>query len=118
MSIGNVTISNVRGQVLLGRFNEVVASLNTVGQTDLAEILQSVEQAILASKGLSDAEKREHIELISELGTEAAAPQPSMTKLKALGSGLITALKAVPDLVDVANKLSDGLARFQGGTAV
>jgi hypothetical protein len=111
----DVNISGVSGQVFLGHFDQVVANLTTAGQTDLASVLDQVKEAILASHGLSDQDKNEHIELVAELGEEVAKPNPNWTKIKAVAGGLASLLKAVPELVEAGKQLGDGIARLQGG---
>ena len=41
-------ISNVGGQLFIGKFNNVIASLKSNGQTELAEALKTLEEAVMA----------------------------------------------------------------------
>ena len=91
-------ISNISGQLLIGKFNTVIADLNKNGQTGLVEALKTLEEAVMASGVLLDDEKQEHVEVINHIGEEAAKPKPNKTLLKALGDGLMTTLKSVPDV--------------------
>ena len=91
-------ISNISGQLFIGKFNDVIADLNSNGQTELAEALKTLEEAVMASGVLLDGEKQEQVEVINHIGEEAAKPKPNKTILKVLGDGLMTTLKSVPDV--------------------
>jgi len=91
-------ISNISGQLFIGKFNNVIADLNSKGQTELAEALKTLEEAVMASGVLLDGEKQEQVEVINHIGEEAAKPKPNKTLLKVLGDGLMTTLKSVPDV--------------------
>lgn len=91
-------ITNLKGQMFIGKFNKVVANLGDSGQHEMAEALKVLKEAIMSSKNLSQDEKQEHIEVVNQIGDEASKPKPNKTLLKALGEGLLIALKAVPDL--------------------
>lgn len=92
------SISNVSGQLFIGKFNDVIANLNNVGQGDLANALKALKESVMASQTLPEEHKREQVEVINQLGEEAAKPTPNKTLLKMLGNGLMTTLKAIPDL--------------------
>ena len=92
------SISNVSGQVFIGKFNDVVANLNNSGQSDLADALNSLKDSVLASQSLAEEKKKEQIEVINQLGEEAAKSTPNKTLMKMLGNGLLTTLKAIPDI--------------------
>ena len=89
---------DVSGQLFIGRFNDVVAHLNTTGQSDLAEALKALKEAVMASQYLSEQQQQEQVEVISQLGNEAAKPAPNKTLLRMLGDGLMAALRDVPDV--------------------
>ena len=89
-------ISNISGQLFIGKFNTVIADLNRNGQTGLAEALKTLEEAVMASGVLLDDEKQEQIEVINHIGEEAAKPKPNKTLLNVLGDGLITTLDPSP----------------------
>ena len=91
-------ISNISGQLFIGKFNDVIADLNSNGQTELAEALKTLEEAVMASGVLLDGEKQEQVEVINHIGEEAAKPKPNKTILKVLGDGLMTTLRSVPDV--------------------
>lgn len=91
-------ISNISGQLFIGKFDNVITDLNSNGQTDLAEALKTLEESVMASEVLLDGEKQEQIEVINHIGEEAAKPKPNKTLLKVLGDGLMTTLRSVPDM--------------------
>lgn len=91
-------ISHVSGQLFIGKFNEVIANLNTAGQTELADALKILKEAIMMSKHLSEDDKQENIEIINQLGEESAKPKPNRTLLNVLCKGLMTTLKTIPDI--------------------
>lgn len=65
----------------------------------MAQALKTLTDAILASQGLSDNDKKEHVEMVDDIGKEARKPNPNKRKLKSLADGLLATLKAVPDVV-------------------
>ena len=91
-------ISNVSGQILAGNFGNVVANLNASGQTELAQTLTYLRDAISMSKDLPHDKKQEQIEIINQIGDEATKSKPNKTLLKMLADGLIATLKVVPDV--------------------
>ena len=95
-------LSNVNGQIFIGKFNEVVANLNNVGQPDFAEALKTLKDAVMVSKHISDENKKEHIEVINQIGEEAAKDKPNKTLLKIMGDGLLSILKGIPDIAKAA----------------
>jgi hypothetical protein len=84
--------------VALGDNISIISNLNTSNQTGLAQALQTLTDAVLASQGLSDNDKKEHVEMVDDISKEAAKPNPNKRKLKSLADGLLAALKAVPDV--------------------
>lgn len=93
-------ISNISGQIFVGKFNNVVANLNTKGQTELAQTLKSLTETVVASQCLPEDKKQEQVEVINQIGEEAAKPKPNKTLLKMLGDGLIATLQAIPDIAE------------------
>jgi len=91
-------ISNVTGQLFIGKFNDVIANLNIAGHGELAEALKTLKEAVMGSQYLSDEKKQEQVEVINQIGEEAAKPQPNKTLLKMLGDELMSGLKAIPDI--------------------
>ena len=96
--VGN--ISNNSGQVLIGKFNKVVANLDSSDQTQLAEALKVLEEAVMASSYLNEDEKQDHVDVITEIGERAVEPTPNKAKLKRLCAGLMTTLKVIPDVAN------------------
>ena len=105
-------ISNISGQLFIGKFNTVIADLNRNGQTELAEALKTLEEAVMVSEVLPDEEKQEQIEVISHIGEEAAKPKPNKTLLKALGDGLMTTLRSVPDVAKAVAAVAPVFAQW------
>jgi serine/threonine protein kinase len=95
-------LSNISGQIFIGKFNEVVANLNNAGQTDFAEALKLLKDAVMASEHITGENKKEHIEVINQIGEEAAKEKPNKTLLKVMGDGLLSILKAIPDVAKAA----------------
>ncbi len=96
ISMGDIT--EVKGQLFIGKFNEVVANLNSIGKSEYAEALKNLKEAVMASTYLTDEQKKEHIEVINKIGEEAAKEKSNKVMLKSLGDGLLHALKAIPDV--------------------
>lgn len=94
-SMGNVSNS---GQLFTGKINEVTATLTASNQQNLAEALKNIQEEIAASSYLTEEEKQDHIDVIAEIGEQAASPQPNKTKLRRLTEWLIPALRSVPDI--------------------
>jgi hypothetical protein len=96
VNTGNIT--NTDGQLFIGKFNEVHANLSSSGQTEMAEALKVLKDAIMTSKHIDDDKKQEHIEVVNQIGEEATKEKPNKTLLKIMGEGLLSALKTVPDI--------------------
>ena len=99
-------ISNISGQLFIGKFNDVVANLNATGQNELAEALKVLKESVMASHNLPEDKKQEQVEVINQIGEEAAKPKPNKTILKLLGDGLIDTLKAIPDVAKAATAVA------------
>lgn len=95
------TISSTSGQLFLGKFDNVYATLNTTEHSELADALKTLKEAIMASSQVPEEKKQEHIEVINQIGEEAAKEKPNKTLLKIMGDGLMTVLKAIPDIAKV-----------------
>jgi eukaryotic-like serine/threonine-protein kinase len=93
-------ISNVSGQLFIGKFNNVIANLNTSGQTELAETLKILKDAVMASGYLPDDEKQEQVGVICQIGEEVTKPKPNKTLLKMLSDGLMATLRVIPDIAN------------------
>jgi serine/threonine protein kinase len=111
ISIGD--ISNISGQIFIGDFNNVVANLNTRSQTDLAEALKIVKEAVMASNDLPNRWKKEQIEVINLIGNEATKPVPNWAYFRALVDGLVTNLKNVPVLANIITEITPFLTKSQ-----
>ncbi len=106
---GNTNIGGIQN---LGKFNNVVNSLNSTGQKELADTLTDLTKAVMASQHLSDDKKQEQLEVIEEIGEEAVKPKPNKSKLKMLGDGLLATLKAIPDVAQAVGALAPLLLKF------
>src|SRR6266704_2221812 len=105
-------ISNISGQLFIGKFNTVIADLMSSGQTELAEALKTLEEAVIVSEVLLDDEKQEQVGVINHIGEEAAKPKPNKTLLKVLGDGLMTTLKSVPDVANAVAAVAPVFAQW------
>jgi hypothetical protein len=101
-SISTGNISNVSGQLFFGNFDQVEANLNANSQTELAEALRSLADAISTSDHLSNDKKQEQLEIITTIGEEANKSDPNKSILKMLGDGVIASLKVIPDIATAA----------------
>jgi hypothetical protein len=90
--ISNSTVSGVA----LGESISIISNLNTSG---LAQALQTLTDAVLASKDLPADQKEEYVDAINQIGKEAAKQKPNKITLKGMIDGLLGTLKAVPDVV-------------------
>jgi len=91
--------------MFLGKFQDVIANLNASGQQEFGNALTNVKNEIEKSDKLSETEKQEVLEMVQQIGAEAAKSKPNKPMLQALGDGLLKALKAIPDLVKVVGVL-------------
>jgi tetratricopeptide (TPR) repeat protein len=103
--------SPVSGRVYADRSNYVIATLKEAGFDDLAQTLKSAQDAIKASKGLSPEQKPECVEIINQIGEEAAKPKPNNTLLKSLSEGLKAALRTVRDVAAAVDAIPEALRR-------
>lgn len=106
---GNTNIGGIQN---LGKFNDVINSLNAAGQKELADALTALKEVVLASKHLTDDKKQEQLEVISDIGEEATKPKPNRTKIKMLGDGLLATLKAIPDVAQAVGSIAPILLKF------
>jgi serine/threonine protein kinase len=91
-------ISGASGQLFIGKFNSVIANLNSLGQSELANALTTLKQAVMASEHIPEENKQEHVEVINKIGEEATKETPNKTLMKVMGDGLLSILKSVPDV--------------------
>ena len=103
--------SLLSGRVYSDRSNYVIATLREAGFGDLAATLKSAQDAINANKELSLDQKRECLEVINQIGEEAAKPKPNNTLLKSLSEGLKTALKTVHGVAVAVDAIPEALRR-------
>lgn len=105
-------ISNISGQVFIGKFENVTANQGISDQSELTKALSALTVAIMASKDLPEEQKQDQVEVIKQIGEEASKPKPNKTLLKILGEGLIGALKAVPDIAGAVAAVAPLLAQL------
>lgn len=105
LDFSNSNITNNGGQMFLGKFQDVIANLNASGKQEFGNALTNVKNEIEKSDKLSETEKQEVLEMVHQIGAEAAKSKPNKPILQALGDGLLKALKAIPDLVKVVGVL-------------
>lgn len=105
IDFSNSNITNSGGQMFLGKVQDVIANLNASGKQEFGNALTNVKNEIEKSDKLSEAEKQEVLELVNQIGEQAAKTKPNKTMLQSLGDGLLKALQAVPGLVKVAGVL-------------
>ena len=110
--ISEVTISDVSGQVFLGNFNDVIANLDAVGRDELAKALKAAQEVAMASQELSDEQKQECMEIINQIGEEAAKSKPNKTLLKSLGEGLMSTFKSIPDIAKAVGAITELLTKL------
>src|SRR5260221_7109753 len=85
----NTTVGGIQN---LGKFNDVINSLNAVGRKEFANILIDLKKVVMASQYLSDEEKQELLEVIEEIGEEAVKHKTNKTKNKMLYDGRLATL--------------------------
>lgn len=103
---------NIGGIQNIGNFDNVVNNLNTNGQSEIADCLTTLKNAIISSQDLTNEKKNEHIDVLKTLGEEVSKPQPNKTMIKMLGDGLLVGLKVVPDVAKAATALAPLLAQL------
>jgi tetratricopeptide (TPR) repeat protein len=103
--------SSLSGRVYTDRSNYVIATLKEAGLPDIAETLRSAQDAIQASKELSPDQKPECVEIINQIGEEAAKPKPNNTLLRSLSEGFKTALKTVGDVTAAVDAIPESLKK-------
>jgi len=91
-------VSGGGGQLYIGKFNNVISTLEGAGQGKLVSAISAIKEAILQSAGLTDVQKQEIIEMLTKFGEETAREKPNHTLLRSLGDGLMSTLKTVPDV--------------------
>jgi tetratricopeptide (TPR) repeat protein len=103
--------SSVGGRVFADRSDYMVATLKEAGLSDLAQTLEAAQEAIKSSKGLPPEQKTECVEVINQIGEEAAKPAPNNSLLKILSEGLKTGLEAVRDVAAAVDAIPEALKR-------
>jgi CHAT domain-containing protein len=114
VSIHVGSISHVSGQLFIGQFNNVVATLNSTSQTELAGTLKLLKETIMASQAVSSHKKQELVEIINQIGEEATKAVPNTTLLRIVSDGLLAMLRTIADasLSSAAETVAPMLARL------
>lgn len=90
----------------------MVSVLAASGQTELAQALKALADAVLASHDLPADKKEEQVKVINQIGKEAAEPKLNKTLLKILVDGLLATLKAVPDVASAVTAVMPVLSQL------
>lgn len=91
-------VSDVRGQINIGKFDRVSARLVEGDNADLAAALAALKDAILNNPDCGRDQKKDLLDCVTQVGEEATKPRPNKILLASLWSGLRDTLKAIPDL--------------------
>jgi serine/threonine protein kinase len=105
-------ISGTSGQMYLGKFNNVISTLDGAGHSELVSAVSTIKEAVLRSAELSETQKREIIELLTKFTEESGREKPNHTIVKSLGEGVMSVLKAVPDVAKAVAALAPFIARI------
>jgi ribosomal protein L29 len=89
-------VSGGNPQINIGE--KVTATQQNAPPKEFLEVLETLKDAIFASRFISEAEKQEHVNAVSEMRKDIAKGK-STKRLKKLGKGLLSALRLVPDIV-------------------
>lgn len=107
--VGDVTLNNIRidkstiGVINTGTIGTVDAAITTLkqfGEQELAAAIQSLTEAVMSSTEASDEIRQQTVEILSILGTEAAAPkeQRRSTVIRRLLVDLATIISGVSSM--------------------
>jgi hypothetical protein len=107
---------NAVGSVIATRgshVDHVVISLKEKGKADVAGAISTLHAAIVGAPDaqLTEQEKKQAMELLSELGKHAGEVQPSKTILRTLGEGLLTIIEKVKPF---AQAVGEAIAIIKG----
>lgn len=114
LNISHSTIANLNLGTVVGDLTASIQSLVGQGQDDLADALRRLTEAITASNELGDAQRKELLEHLSLVSTEAALP-PERRKngpLKSSIAFLQTGLSTVAQLAGVLSTAEQALKAF------
>jgi tetratricopeptide (TPR) repeat protein len=102
---------SVDGRVFADRSDYLVAALKEAGLSDLAQTLKTAQDAIKSSGNIPPEQKTECVEIINQIGEEAAKPAPNNSLLKILSEGLKTGLETVRDVAAAVDAIPEALRR-------
>jgi hypothetical protein len=109
LNISHSTIANLNLGTVIGELTASIQTLNSNGQSELAEAVRHLSKAISASSELVD--KKGMIENLAHLSDEAALPaeKRKMAPLKATMQSLKSGLAIVSELVPLWLKVEEAL---------
>jgi hypothetical protein len=102
----NSSVSSNTGNVSIGKFNDVVNTVNENFQEDLVQALTALKEAVLNSQDLPDDQKQENVDVINSLSEECTKPKPNTTLMKASWKFLTENLKSVPAILNSITAIS------------
>ncbi|HYH87431.1 MAG TPA: hypothetical protein VEX60_18400 [Pyrinomonadaceae bacterium] len=122
--MNNINISgSTVGMLNTGSIQDVqnidinITSLINSGQTEVAEALKKITEAVAENKEVSDEKKSEMLDQLNELSGQAAAPPDKRAKpgvIKAVLGGLAASLGAVGGLAKVWSLTGDVICAYFG----
>jgi hypothetical protein len=119
INISNSTVGNLNLGEQIGNINtavHILAATNDERAKDVAEALKQLTEAISVAPQLSPAQKKENLELLSALATEAQKPQEQRAfgVVKSVVAGLGSALSTAGTLSDLWTKWGPAITVFFG----
>ena len=72
--------SRIPGQQrLMRRFTKTAERLHTAGRSKVADALRTAQEAVMTAQGLSSQQRQAQLEVLSQIGEEAAQEKPDKT---------------------------------------
>jgi hypothetical protein len=100
LNISNSTIANLNLGNVMGDLNSSIQNLNAMGRNEVAEGLKGMTEAIASSQDLGDDARKDALEHLAIVSTEAAMP-PEMRKM----GPLKTSIAAIKSSIGVTAQL-------------
>jgi hypothetical protein len=102
LNVANSTIASLNLGTVIGNLNGSIQTLATAGQTDLADAVRQLSDAIGASSELADDAKKEMIETVAYVSEQATLPAESR-KLGPLRASVLMIKQNLGTIVGLAN---------------
>jgi hypothetical protein len=104
LTVQNAANINLGSQV--GTINAAVTVIAEQGQSEVANAIRELSEAILRSNAMQDSQKQEALQVVTDLAKQAEAKPEARSKgtVKALIAGLPTLIKAATDLTALWEK--------------